>query len=410
MNQNDGVFERCIFILFDGARSDLFAELLEAGELPAIRRHLVEPGCSRSAVAAFPTVSGPGHLPFMTGCFPGTLNVSGVYWFDREAYGRSLTGLTGFRTYLGPFKVRKMNQDVTPSTPNLAQVWPDVEYVFGWYTRGSADRALLTRWTKSVSFVRGFMTKDWLQCDADAEVKLMQSVDGGASFIFAVFPAPDELGHRFGPTGDETRTAYARLDQTIDRLFKRLGDRSEADSTLVMIGSDHGQSNTHTHFPLDRFVEERVGRTLIYKRFATPLHGNKAAVLPNGNGMANVHFRGEGWTSGRPDLTAEPYQGLIGDLLEQEPMDILAWREEDGWIRMVSRRGAARFRETGPSMTEYDPSASDPFGYEGLEGAVSFDQWLQATADHDYPDGPVSLATHLRAPRSGDLIVTTFPG
>ena len=60
------------------------------------------------------------------------------------------------------------------------------------------------------------------------------------------------------------------------------------------------------------------------------MHGNKAAVLPNGNGMANVHFRGEGWTSGRPDLTAEPYQGLIGDLLEQEPMDILAWREEDG--------------------------------------------------------------------------------
>lgn len=414
MNIAPTTFRRAVFILFDGARADVFRTLLDGGRLPAVQEHLVGPGCFREAVAAFPTVSGPGHLPFMTGCFPGTLNIPGIYWFDRDAYGRSRTGLRGFRSYLGPFKVWKMTRDVAPQTPTLADLWPDALLVFAWYRRGLPRRALLTRWTKSVSFVRGLWTRDWLRCDADAEDALLRAVESPASLVFAVFPAPDELGHRFGPGSDEAQTAYLRLDGTIARLFDRLRRRGEADSTLVMIGSDHGQSPTHTHFDLDRFVAGRAGRTLVYKRYATPLRGVRAVVLPSGNGMANVHFRGPGWTSGRPDLTREPLASLIQDLVTEEAVDVVAFREPrsgtPATIRVIGRRGSATLRENAPGEIEYAPGNGDPFGYENLRGRLTFEEWLWATRDHEYPDAPVGLATVMRAPRSGDLVVTARPG
>lgn len=403
-------FKRVVFILFDGSRPDIFEELFEAGLLPAIREHLLEPGCYRPAVGAFPSVSGAGHLPFMTGCYPGTLNVSGIYWLDRDVYGRSRVKLSGFRTYLGPFKVAKMNRDVTANTPTLADVWPDARYVFAWYTRNSPPSALLTRWTKARSFIRGFLTKDWLQCDLDAEQKLIAGLEQGSSFVFSVFPAPDEMGHRFGPKSEEAKLAYLNLDKAVARLFERLKRRGEAETTLVVVASDHGQSTTHTHFSVDRFVEQRLGRTMVYKRFVTELRSPQAVVLHSGNGMANVYLRGNGWAAGRPDLQHGPYAEVVDGLMQRPEVDILGWREQDGWIRVASARGHARLRERGPNELDYEPFDRDPFGYEGLSGRLSFEDILARTFDHAYPDGPVALATHLRAPRSGDLIVTSHPG
>ncbi|NOZ02005.1 MAG: alkaline phosphatase family protein [Deltaproteobacteria bacterium] len=407
-------FDRGIFILFDGARPDVFQEMLDAGLLPNLLKHLLPEGKLRTAVAAYPTVSGPAHLAFMTGCHPGTLNVPGIYWFDRQAYGRSRLGIGGFRTYLGPFKIEKMNSDVAPDTPTLADVWPDAAIVFGWYTRGLPGSALLTRWTKAASFVRGLITKDWLQCDRDAEVKLDLAVESGASMIFAVFPSADEMGHLFGPTSKEVRDAYLNLDRMVGKLFDRLSRRGEADRTVVMVASDHGQSRTHTHFPLDRFISSRLGPTMIYKRFITPLTGIENVVFPSGNGMANVHFKGRGWTEGRPDLGEARYQDLIKDLIKEDAIDSLAWRDADGWIVVLGKQGRARLREDrgkdGKGFIEYEALEGEPFGYADLGGRMSFEEVLRATFDTDYPDAPVSLATLMRSPRSGDLIVNATLG
>lgn len=403
-------YKRAIFILFDGSRPDVFDKLLKENRLPEIKTHILDKGVSRPAVGGFPTVSGAGHLPFMTGCFPGTLNVCGIYWLDRHKYGRSRSKLSGFRTYLGPFKVEKMNRDITPNTPTLADVWPDTAHVFSWYTRNSPKKALLTRWTKATSFIRGFITKDWLQCDVDAENKLVEAVDAGHSMVFSVFPAPDEMGHRFGPLSEEAEKAYTNLDQAIGRLFKQLKARGEDENTLVVIASDHGQSETHTHFSLDDYVENRVGSIMTYKRFITKTRNVDGVVLHSGNGMANVYFKGEGWTKGRPDFSKEPLAGLLDGLLEQKEIDILAWRTQDGWVEVASRRGRAKMKEIGKKRIEYQLIDGDPFGYEGLNGELSFDQVLEHSYNHDYPDAPIALLTHLRAPRSGDLIVTSLPG
>ena len=37
-------YKSCIFIMADGARADVFSELLDKGELPNISRYVVEKG------------------------------------------------------------------------------------------------------------------------------------------------------------------------------------------------------------------------------------------------------------------------------------------------------------------------------------------------------------------------------
>lgn len=398
-------FRRVVFMLFDGARWDVFQQLLEAGELPHIARHLVPERRIRRAVACFPTVSGPAHLPFMTGCHPGTLGAPGIYWFDREVMARRGT-YEATRSYLTLRKVSHFNRDLAPDTPTLAAVWPDVRYVFGWYTRGSPPEALLTRWTKVTSFLRGFLTRNWHQCDDDAEAAQDRAIETGASFVFTVVPAPDELGHRFGPTSPEAQEAYRRMDGRVARLMDRLARRGEADSTLVVLSSDHGQSPTHTHFPLDRHVERAFGRTTTYRRWPTPLRGARAVVLPSGNGMANVYFRGAGWDRGRPG--PDLFRDFALGLLEHEAIDHVAWREEGG-LQVRSRQGAAWMAETPEGLT-YRVQGQDPFGFPSLPERMTPEECLTLTEDTAYPDAPWGLLTWARSHRAGDLLVTSRLG
>ncbi|MBM4389423.1 MAG: alkaline phosphatase family protein, partial [Deltaproteobacteria bacterium] len=110
-------FDKCVFILFDGSRWDVMNDLAAAGRLPNIGRYFH--GKIMKAVSAFPTVSGPAHLPFMTGRFPGRLDIPGIYWFDRQEYAKPYFTFKKFRSYLGFFKINKMNRDVAPGAKNI---------------------------------------------------------------------------------------------------------------------------------------------------------------------------------------------------------------------------------------------------------------------------------------------------
>ncbi len=74
-----------VTILVDGWGADLFRRLLDAGELPSIRTHLVERGALvETCVTTFPSTTGPAHLPFVTGLMPGQNNCPGLRWVDRQ--------------------------------------------------------------------------------------------------------------------------------------------------------------------------------------------------------------------------------------------------------------------------------------------------------------------------------------
>src|SRR5262249_17522578 len=129
-------FDRAFFFLLDGARVDVFDDLLKKGDLPHLARHLVERGSAGQATPGFPTVTGVAYVPFVTGRFPGPANLPGIRWFDPERYGSKLLSASRFRDYCG-FGSYLMDRDLSRAVPTLFELVPPTSNIFSGISRGT---------------------------------------------------------------------------------------------------------------------------------------------------------------------------------------------------------------------------------------------------------------------------------
>src|SRR4051812_15074748 len=103
------MFDGVLVILADGARPDVIEKLAAAGELPNLKRTFIDRGGFRAATSVFPTVSGPAHLPVLTGAHPGRANIPGIRWAERPTVGSFLART---RSYMAPFRPWKLERDI----------------------------------------------------------------------------------------------------------------------------------------------------------------------------------------------------------------------------------------------------------------------------------------------------------
>ena len=132
-------FKSCILIMADGARADVFQELLKRGDLPHISKYIVEKGTYTNAVSVFPSTTGPAYAPFILGKFPGRCNLPGIRWFDRSLYSKKLFSLFRSRSYVG-IEGFLMNRDISKDTPTLFEVFPGSSSILNELSRGAGLR------------------------------------------------------------------------------------------------------------------------------------------------------------------------------------------------------------------------------------------------------------------------------
>ena len=413
-----GTHDRVLAILCDGARPDVMARMAAAGEMPVVKRHFVDAGGFRAGTSVFPTVSGPAHLPMLTGAHPGRANLPGIRWAERPSNRLGFLGRT--RSYMTPFRSPKLQRDVPAGVTTLFEHIEGLADINTWFLRGCPNKARFTRTSKATAWLKSLATTNWYSSDLAAEHAVIRAFERGYRSAFAVFPAVDELGHRSGPVSEETYEAYRRFDQALGRVIDALARRGSLDRTLIVLSSDHGQSTTHTHFELDQFVRTVIPRTLSYPRLWQHLLGAQAAVMVSGNAMANVYLAGNrGWDD-RPDLEdprgrpAELVQALLG----QESIDHLVYRHGEGRACVVIGRAGKAYVE--PQAEGDQPATSVTYRVEGVDPlglglgpdpvTLTRDEIAARTAASDYPDAPWQLAEFYRSPRAGDLLVCARPG
>lgn len=409
----DARYDRAIFLLLDGARADVFQELLKAGELPNVARYMAEPGGVATATTVFPSVTGVAYAPYLTGCFPERTNLTGVKWMDRERYARRPISISRFRSYtgLGHFM---WDRDLSREVSTLFELLRPSSNIFGTISRGTGvhrNAFLFRRVPWALNFV---LTGDWAPIDQRANALLLRAAGRKRErFTFHTTLQVDEHSHHDGPFSPRVREGYRSFDRAVGALAARLRERGRLDRTLLVMGADHGHSEVHTHFDLEAFFEKRGLRTLYYPKAFTPARwfASEVAVMVGGNGMGHVYLRGAGWDrdeTGDERLAHVP--GVVEDLLAEPAVDIVAWRPgADGAVRVVSRRGSALVT-LGADDVEYRVETTDPFGYGPLPRLLSRHEALVRTQHTDYPDGPVQIAQIFGAPRAGDLIVTSARG
>jgi predicted AlkP superfamily pyrophosphatase or phosphodiesterase len=225
-------FKRCIFFLVDGARADVMSSMLDAGELPALRKHIQEPGSYRSAVTVFPSTTGPAHAPFITGCTPGTCDIPGIRWFDR----RQPNGFTHYhqsRSYVGPGSLY-MDVDLRPDIRTIFEYFDRPASVFSFLNRGLRLRENQTIMTKSWYWFYAHYTGRWQTIDDAAWGYIHRALDRHADFIFAVFPAVDEHSHHTHPFSDITLESYRAIDRAFSKLVDRLNRENALEDTLFV--------------------------------------------------------------------------------------------------------------------------------------------------------------------------------
>ncbi len=405
-------YTSCIFIMADGARPDVFSDLRQKGDLPNIERFLIEKGCYRTIVSAIPAVTGSTYLPFLTGCYPGTCNMPGIRWFDREVFGKKRLSLYKFRSYVG-FESYLYNHDISKDVQTLFELANKPVNIFSSINRGSGFWGNKTKLRRGIHWLRAHYTGNWQKTDAVCEKILMRTAGKKHQFIFALSPSIDTLSHLSSPTSETVLNAYRRLDDSIGKLVKRLQECGKLEVTLITLTSDHGLSQTHTHLGLVDLIKSFGLKTLFYPLIFK--WNPQAVVMESGNGMANLYFRvGKQWDEPCYYHNLRKYGkdklDLIKLLLQREEIDLLISKDIAGNIIVHNSKGEARISVVDDQISYQIVSGSDPFGYINYPAQTDFAQSLELTFDTNYPDAIMQLIQIFRSPRTGDLLVSAKEG
>ncbi|MDP7163457.1 MAG: alkaline phosphatase family protein [Phycisphaerae bacterium] len=447
-----------VFVV-DGLNAEIFQEMLDAGQLPAIGKHLASRGLyATRAVANTPSVTLANLTSLATGRFPGHHGVTGINWFDRNrlvwrnydtiaqkntldgdytaaTIYELLPGRTTFSVFFQP------HRGATKFIENSSSAGPI--FFFGWY-----------EWVDRLTLYR-------LNIVADVARKRGH----WPAVTICYLLAPDFRAYQHGVDSPEYREALRHTDRQIGRV---LGDMERAgvlDKLVIALVSDHSLIEVTKHFPMDRFLRDKVGlnvassrlwentpferRLDYYRNFSAVTYGSgdrywaiclrKPARDSAGGG------RFEPWTvrPGADDLKRYPVRtaaaapfplqwirrpasprpqtaDLLALLAGHESVDAVAYAAGPGRVSVRRRKGEVEFRQDagpGTPISYHLISGEEPFGWrervppEALAGApMTPRQWLACTIDTDYPDLPAQIVAYFRARRAGDIAVFAAPG
>ncbi len=392
-----------IILLVDGARPDVFKELLEEGRLPHIQKEILGQGTFRIATSCCPSTTGPAYLPFLTGCFPGTLNIPGIRWLDKVEFGRKRLSLSRFRSYNG-IEAPLFNRDLPGFHPTIFELFQKPYNVFSMITRGLPHGHNLAGKGKPLYYLYAHISENWVWIDKLAYKNLIRCLDLDPDFVFAVLPGVDAYSHLNHPGHDKTLEAYQFVDFVTGQVVDKLKRQKRWDNTLLIITSDHGLTATHTHFDLALFLQRKKIKTLYYPIVWKSRPG--AAVMISGNALGQIYWLGG---NGLPSNSSDTIEAIKRELLARPEIDLVLHRNENGSILVESARGHAEVRQDGPRFS-YLPQGADPLGYGHTGQALDKEQALTLTVDTQYPDGLVQIAQLFTASRTGDLVVISKNG
>jgi len=402
--------------LADGARGDIFHDKLAQGLLPNISRYIVEPGQAETILTVFPSTTGAAYLPYLTGCHPGTLNVPGIRWFDRDHYDRYGWSFKSFRSYVG-LETYLMNRDIRPGTKTLFDLVDRPVNILNNIGRvkSSQDK---TRFSRIWYLYYAHLTDHWSFVDQAMTKKVLKAIDEDFDFLFVVFPSVDEYAHRSSVVNPRVLKAYEEIDLQIGRIADKLKEKGMLDDTLFTIVSDHGLSDTQQHFDVGPYLEEKGVKTLFYTQIFKK--NFSASSMISGNGMAHVYFKNpnsggrRGWKerSYFEDLTMNGF--WLDEFRLRPEIALTASLGRDGSIHLLTKKGHGLFRLQN-NLIHYDWEHEEPLGLNLTKGhansvKMTLDESLEMTWNSHFPDVFNQLHSLFKSPRCGDIILSAEKG
>ena len=430
MESTGAHFKRFIFILIDGAPYEIFKTLIENGDLPNIKKHVVDRGSLNKAISAFPSTTGPAFIPFLMGLYPGTANIPGIRWLSKSnLHIPHRFNRPGICSYMG-FDGLHFEADLPLSSPTLFDFFSPVSNIYNLLARGCPPSKNLTRWIKPFAYTYAHFSHRWRFVNQIAVRHLHNAVEAGNKFVMCLFPAVDTFSHLTEIQSPQVLQTYREIDTAVGNLVDTLQKMNTLQETLILITSDHGMTNTHTHIDIPQHLDDGGWRCLHYPKVWR--QDAVSASMVSGNGMTHLYFKnnsdGKGWGERTPFEKLHK-MGVIGSLIELRGLGLVAGQSETGDIIVQNRGGHGRischseytddgelqnvtttFKCADALRFSYRFTGKDPLGYGVSYENLSSREALRETYDSSYPDGIVQLWQIFNSERTGDLVLSAESG
>ena len=430
MVSTEPCFKRFVFILIDGAPYAIFKGLLENGDLPNIKKYVVDPGSLNKAVSVFPSTTGPAFIPFFMGLYPGTANIPGIRWLSKSKFHTPHRfKRPGVCSYMGLDGLR-FEADLPSGFPTLFNFFSPVSNIYNLLARGCPPAKNLTRWIKPFVYSYAHFSHRWRFVNRIAVRQFHKAIEAGDKFVMCLFPAVDTFSHLSDIQSPQVLQTYREIDTAIGDLVHTLQKANTLQETLILITSDHGMTDTHTHIDVPQHLDDGGWRCLHYPRIWR--QGTVSASMVSGNGMTHLYFKnsgkGKGWGERAP-FEQLCQMGVVSSLMELEGLGFVAGQSETGDIIVQSRGGQGKischaqeiddenpqrattaFKSADALRFSYQFTGTDPLGYGIHYKNLSSRDALRKTYDSPYPDGIVQLWQIFKSERTGDLVLSAESG
>ncbi len=428
-----------IVFFVDGVNPKVFDAMLKAGELPNLKRYLVDRGrMTLRAVANTPSVTLANETSFVTGVFPGRHGVTGINWFDRNRLvWRNYETIAQKNTLDGDYRTPTVYEHLEDETTlslffqahrgatKFVENWTSAgpPYFFGWYDMVDRISLLRFRIVSDIAARRGA----W------------------PAFAVCYLLMPDLEAYRSGVVESRAyHDALVHTDAHLGRVFRELEAAGLLDRMVLALVSDHNMHDVARHWPVEPFLRDDLDLSVArdhlweetqfedrldyYRRFACVVYGSGERYVAvclrkpkPGGGFENWLARPE-----PDDLRAYPTEAggtvdLVRTFRDAEAVDVVAYRPGTDRVHLVTRRGLVELVRTPGSPERFayqELKGDDPLGYAAagvptemlLGKAFDGRAWLRATLETDYPDLVPQIMAYFDAPRAGDLVLFAMPG
>lgn len=261
LDPNTGSARHVVAVVFDGCNTNLVADALEAGEIPALASLLGRgSGLRHGIISSFPTVTLPNHLTAFTGVHPGRHGIVNNEFLDFDS---THINLLEFGTMV------RTNEWVSGDIETVHEAvhrWRPLAFTSSSYeyAERGADWSTFDEFRAgrrppyATAQVAAGTSTDWAYEDSERyrfisridESSLMSAIGQWAgesetghpypTLQLVNFSATDDAGHEVGPHGAMARAALIDCDRRLARLLEAIEAAGVLDETAVVVISDHG--------------------------------------------------------------------------------------------------------------------------------------------------------------------------
>ena len=204
--------ELCVMIFYvDGLRKDVLEEMAQAGELPLLKRYVLDRSASVDhAVTSIPGLTYANATSMVTGLYPGHHEVVGNKWFDRERLV--------YRNYESRDTMIKVITDL--EAPTVYEILSDkLTAVVGMQLNKGAKLHFVTSTgdgglPAGVAWSLGYQDEvDTIMAENISNLgKEARCLKHWPDLTLVYFPAPDDIAHFKGSGSRNYRASLRALD------------------------------------------------------------------------------------------------------------------------------------------------------------------------------------------------------